>query len=271
MVTESEKSIVKTRTRSVRKGPLVFTILAAVLIMTSVSFILSNSGSTSAAVTPAKGMPANGAVASIDTSIATAVTRSEGMAQLQTGVVLARIEVTPSFATKLRVNVFWTDPYDAGKALSNPNAQISVGLYYPIHSGPCNYQPASTVATYVTVTDGATNNNPNTYCSALDTSAGGSANVSAQGKLLITRHLPGGYLFPTVADSGLYGCPLPPPTGTAETGITWCEPSAIAGGSLATPGPGVLYVVASVLTPGGAPIGQQSTLNSLSFFINATA
>ena len=268
MASKSGKLKLKLRTRSKRTGPLAITIVAAMLILTLASFILGNSGIVSTSIAPAPGSPSNGSVASIDTTIASSVTRSQGKAQLQTGVTLARIEVTPSFATKLNVSVFWTDPYDAGKALSNPNAQISIGLYHPIHTGTCVNQPSSTVATYIAVTDGS----GNTYCSALDTSAGGSANVSAQGKLLITRHLPGGYLIPTVPDGGsLALCTSFGGSANQETALAWCEPSVTAAGSLTTSGPGVLYVVASVLTPGGAPIGQQATLNALSFFINATS
>ncbi len=251
---------------SSRKAPLAAITLTVALLATGASFALGNTGTSSTSITPAPGVPTNGSVASTDTSIATAVTRSQGQAQLQTGVTLARIEVAPSYAARLRVSVFWTDPYDAGKALNNPNSQISVGIYDPIHTGNCVNTSSSTVAAYVTVTDGVSN----TYCSRLDESATGSASVSASGKLLITSTIPGGYLLPASLDNGsLSACASFAGTATTETSLPWCEPTATAAGALTSSGPGVLYVVASVLTPGGSPQGQQATLNSLSFFIDA--
>lgn len=268
MSSSKAKRSVTFRGISIRRGPLAITTLAVALVVTGMAFALGNTGVVSTNIQPAPGVPPSGSVASTDTSIATSVTRSQGNAQLQTGVTLARIEVAPSFATKLRVSVFWTDPYDAGKALNNPNAQISVGIYNPIHTGTCTTSATSTVAQYVTVTDGSTSGTANTYCSRLDTTATGSSSVSSEGKLLITKRLPGGYLLPTTpAPSNLAGCSS---LGSqTESSLPWCEPTATAAGSLTTSGPLVMYVVASVLVPGGAPIGQKATLSSLHFFVDA--
>lgn len=249
-----------------RRTHLAFATLAAALVVSGASFALGNTGTYSTNIQPAAGSPAGGEAASVDTSIVSSVTRSEGNAQLQTGVTLARIEVAAVYAAKLQVSIFWTDPYDANAVLNNPNAQISVGIYHPIHTGTCVNKAKSTVAQYVTVTDGT----GNTYCSKLDESATGSASVSSSDKLLLTRTIPGGYLMPTVADSGsLLACTSFTGTASAEASLSWCEPTGTASGTLASSGPGVLYVVSSILTPKGIPQGQQSNLNSLSFFVNA--
>ncbi|TAN22880.1 MAG: hypothetical protein EPN30_08025 [Actinomycetota bacterium] len=240
-------------------------IVFGVAVATVSSFALGNSGASSASITPPAGTPANGAVASVDTSIASGVTRSNGAAQLDAGVVLARISVTPIYAAKLKVEVFWTDPYDAAQALNSPHAQISVGLYHPVHTGTCYNTDSTQTDTLVTVTDGTT------YCAALDSAAGGSSNIGG-GKILESRSMPSGYLLPAATDNGaLSGCvglgtgQIPStPTASAEAALPWCQPASVTGS-------GALYVVASILTPGGVPPGQQSQLSSLSFFINANA
>ncbi|MHB1783393.1 MAG: hypothetical protein ACYCTE_12050 [Acidimicrobiales bacterium] len=243
-----------------RRGPLAVTALAIALLATSASFALGDTGEVTTSIAARPGLPTNGDVALVDTSIATGVTRTEGNAQRDYGVVLARIEVAPSYAANLRVSVYWTDPEDGYDALDSPDAQIGVGIYHPISTGTCAMSQDE--VDYVTVTDGT-----NQYCSEIDTRATGSANVSPSGELLLARHLPGGYLLPS----------LPYPTSALECGspgtpAAWCWPTAIASSTQVTSaGPAVLYVVASVLTPGNAPPGQQSTISHLSFYVDASA
>lgn len=251
-----------------RKGRFAVAAIVVALAATVSSFALGNSGTVATNVTPASGVPSNGSVASVDTSITSTVTRSQGNAQLQTGVTLGRIEVADAWAAKIQISVFWTDPYDGGKVLNNPNSLISVGIYDPIHTGTCVSTASSTVAQFVTVTDGLSN----TYCSRLDEAATGSANVSSVGKLLLSRSTPGGYLKPQTLDGGsLSACGSYAGTAPGESSLSWCEPAATAAGSLTPSGPGVLYVVGSILTPGTSAIGQQATLSTLHFFVNVIA
>jgi hypothetical protein len=236
-------------------------VLCAALATLS-SFALANSGSISTAIKPPLGSPTSGAVASVDTSIATNVTASNGSAQLDAGVVLARVSVTPIDAANLKVDVFWTNPYDSTKLLNSPNTQISIGLYHPVHSGSCVNSDSTETDILVSVTD--TNG---TYCAALDSAARGSSNVGS-GKILESPSMPSGYLKPTVSDNGsLATCTTPSSdssrtsSASVEAALPWCQPAGVSG---------VLYVVASILTPGGVPPGKQSSLGHLSFYINAT-
>lgn len=241
-----------------RRGPLAITALAMALLATSASFALGDTGEVTTSIAARAGLQANGDVALVDTSIATGVTRTEGNAQRDYGVVLARIEVAPSYAANLRVSVYWTDPEDGYDALDSPDAQIAVGIYHPISTGTC--ATSQDEVDYVTVTDGT-----NQYCSEIDTQATGSANVSPSGELLLARHLPGGYLLPSLP----YPTSAPQCGGSPSTPVAWCWPAATA--QVTSAGPAVLYAVASVLTPGGAPPGQQSTISHLSFYVDASA
>lgn len=233
-------------------------VLALAFVGSVTSFALGDTSTVAPSITPPPGVQANGAVAAVDTSIATGITRSNGAAQLDSGVVLGAIEVAPSYADKLNVSIYWTDPYDATKALNSPHAQISIGLYYPVESGACHSSDPSQTNAYVEVLYDSVE-----YCSVLDSSATGSANVFS-GKMLLSRRGPFGYLFPDVPDNAsLPTCPA----STAETASyevvsNWCQPSTVTTD-------GVVFVCASILTPGGIPPGSQATLNSLRFFIDA--
>ena len=149
--------------------------LGAVILIaagaTVTSFALANSGSVSASIQPAAGAPSGGQVASVDTAIASSISVTNGdnnSANLDTGVVLGRISVTPVDAASIKAEVYWTDPYDATDELRSPNAQISMGLYYPVHDGSCVTASKGTwINTYVDVTDSGT-----TYCAVLDKTAG---------------------------------------------------------------------------------------------------
>lgn len=240
---------------------LTVALVSGVLAITAGAFALANSATvTPPGITPAAGLASNGQVASVDTSIASAITTSNGSAQLDSGVVLSAIDVAPSYAAKLRIEIDWTDPYDAAKALKTPNAQISVGLYYPIHQGSCVNSDKSETNAWVDVVDGSYN-----YCSELDGSVTGSSNVGTNGKLFLAKNLPSGYMLSTKADNGsLATCTTFTGTASTESTLPWCQPEGVST-------TGVIFVAASILTPGGIPPGQQATLTSLSFFVQATA
>ena len=263
------EAILQQHLLSPNKNRMRMAALGAVILVaagaTVTSFALANSGSVSASIQPAAGAPSGGQVASVDTAIASSISVTNGdngSANLDTGVVLGRISVTPVDAASIKAEVYWTDPYDATDELRSPNAQISMGLYYPVHDGSCVTASKGTwINTYVDVTDSGT-----TYCAVLDKTAVGSGNV-ADGKILESVHQPGGYLLPDLTDGGS----LPSCSSVASTSYStveqspsnWCQPSSVSGS-------GVIYVASAILTPGGVPQGQQSQLKSLSFFINVT-
>ena len=251
----------KSRKRMAALGAVILIAAGA----TVTSFALANSGSVSASIQPPAGAPSGGQVASVDTSIASSISVTKGdnaSANLDTGVVLGRISVTPVDAASIKADIYWTDPYDATDELRSPNAQISMGLYYPVHAGSCVTASKGTwINTYVDVTDSGT-----TYCAVLDKTAGGSGNV-ADGKILESVDQPGGYLLPDLTDSGSLPTCSSVASGSYSTveqsPSNWCQPSSVSG-------PGVIYVASAILTPGGIPQGQQSQLKSLSFLINVT-
>ncbi len=251
--------------RNRRRMAVLSAVILAAACGTIGSFALANSGSVSASVTPPAGAPSTGQSVSVDTAIASSISVSNGddsSAKLDKGVVLGRISVTPVDAAKIKAEVYWTDPYDATDELRSPHAQISMGLYYPVHSGSCVSASKDTwVNTYVNVTDSGT-----TYCAVLDKTASGSQNV-AEGKIMESVHQPGGFLLPDLSDGGsLPACSSVSSANysAAETSPSnWCQPSSVSGS-------GVIYVASAILTPGGIPQGQQSQLSSLHFFINVT-
>ncbi len=245
--------------RLARRRGILWTAGLVALVASVTSFALGDTGSVSPLIAPAAGVStSNGEVATVQTGsgITTSITRSNGAASLDSGVVLAAIQVAPSFATQLNVGVFWTDPYDAYAALNNPHAQISVGLYYPVHTGACTNTDSSETDAYVEVSYQSVD-----YCSVLDATATGSSNVS-KGKLIMVKSAPSGFLLPDVTDNN-YPTPTACPTSATETTSSWCQPSGVSPD-------GVIFVCASILTPGGVPPGQQANLANLSFFINAT-
>lgn len=269
-IDEDVEALLQPRLDSSRRNRKRMTALAAVILVAGIStvtsFALANSGSVSATITPPPGAPSSGQVAAVNTAIATGVSVSgsdSGEADLKTGVVLGRVSVTPADSASIKVEVYWTDPYDARDELKSKHAQISMGLYYPVHSGGCVSASEKTwVNTYVNVTD----TNGTTYCAVLDKTAGGSSNV-ADGKIMESVHQPGGFLFPNITDSGsLPACSSVASSNYAtveQSPSNWCQPGSVSGS-------GTIYVASAILTPGGRPQGQQSQLKSLSFFINVT-
>ncbi|MBX6370305.1 MAG: hypothetical protein IRZ04_20225 [Rhodospirillales bacterium] len=220
--------------------------VAASLLSTAVYWL-----ATLGVVTPTIAAPpglTNGEVADV-TAMSSAVTRSNGGASLQTGVAIAKLKIAKDFTHRVRVVIAWTNAVDAAKVLRNPNAQISLGLYRPIKTTTGSCSPGE-----VKVSDGGTD-----FCAVLDTAARGSATVStsgsSEGTLLLAKNIVTGFIEPTIDGSGTLS--------TCSTSTTsWCQPASGVGADQR-----VLYVIASILTPGGVPQGQQTQAGSLSFFI----
>jgi hypothetical protein len=247
---------VRRRPTRARFRVLAVTALSASLLG-SVSFWLATSGVTSASVAPPLGSPASGSIADVTTMNAV-VTRTNGGAQLQTGVALAEITMSSSVTTSVRVDIDWTNTGQAAQVLNNPNAQISVGLYHTIHTGNCNSTVHSTDAPLVNVVDPA---NSAVYCAALDQGATGRF-ASSTGKLLLSLSQVGGFLRPSVSGSGTLSACASSVTDTDA----WCQQA-----SLTNANQRALFVIASIVTPGGIPQGQQPTLTTLSFYIGVRA
>lgn len=240
-----------------RRRALAITALAASIAVSLAAYRLANSGATGAEINVLPGST-NGAVAVV-TPLSSEVTRPNGGAQLDAGVALERVAVAQSAASHLQLLVAWTNVKEAVKVFNNPNVQISIGLYHPIHSGVCTSEDTESNkgkevdAPRVTITD----TDSKTLCGALDEGAKGSASVSKTGKLLLAKSIVGGYLDPSIAGkAALKEC-----TATKEE---WCQPKTVTDENQ-----DALYLVASIVTPGGIPQGQQSQAGSLNFFAHA--
>ena len=253
------------RRRSRRRRTLAVVGLGLSLAGTS-SFWLASTGLVATSISPPAGSPTSGAVADV-TPIGATVTRARGAATLQTGVALAEVTLSSAALSSLMVSVAWTNVAQAAQVLSNPNAQISVGLYYTIHTGNCNTSGtgSKTDAPLVNLTDPS---DSSTYCAALDQSATGPV-VSSTGKLLLSGSQVAGYLRPNLTSGSISGCT----SSSVDTG-TWCQPNVVVSGTAASElstSERQLFVIASIVTPGGIPQGQQPSLPSLTFYIGASA
>jgi hypothetical protein len=217
----------------------------------SVSYWLAATGSSSSSISTPAGAPPGGAVAAV-TAMSASVTRTNGAAQLDTGVALAKLSMSKTVTDRIRVEVAWTDAVSGARVLNNPNAQISVGIYHTIHTGSCNAASQSVDAPLINLTD----TDSNSYCAALDQSSTGRF-VSSTGKLLLAANQIEGFLLPKTDGSGaLNAC-----TSSATDTDAWCQPASVTNSDQRA-----LFVVASIVTPGGLPQGQQPDLNNLSFY-----
>ncbi|HUY06607.1 MAG TPA: hypothetical protein VMU99_05055 [Acidimicrobiales bacterium] len=222
----------------------------------SVGFWLASTGVVSPSIAPPPGTPSSGALADV-TTLSAVVTRTNGGAQLQTGVALAKVVFSSAMATSVRIDIAWTNTAQAAQVLNNPNAQISIGMYHTIHTGNCVASSNSTDAPLVNLTD----TDGKTYCVALDQGSTGRF-VSSVGKLLLAQNQVGGYLLPSISGSGTLSACASSGTDTD----TWCQPASITDANQRA-----LFVIASIVTPGGIPQGQQPGLATLSFYIGARA
>lgn len=219
----------------------------ATLVVSTGTFWLADSGSFALPPAPIPaGTAAGGAISTFTALVPTSVTIPQGQgAQIVNGVLLGRVNVAAGFASKLRVDMSWLDPQSAGAVLNNPNAWMSFGLYYPIHTGTCTGgDPTHSQS----ITDGVS------LCVALNTQGTGPLNNG--GLLTLNSQMLSGYIMETAED------PASPPT-CASTGSTWCAPSGLALNQ------NIFYITSSVNTPGGTPSGQQPQLTSLNFYISA--
>jgi len=238
-----------------RRGRALLVSSLGIALISSVSFYLGTTGAVATSISPPAGSPTSGSFADI-TSLSAAVTRTNGGAQLQTGVALAKITMSSAVTSSALVNIAWTNVAQATQVLTNPNSQISIGIYYTIHSGYCNASSKSVDAPLVNLTD----TDSAQYCLALDQSATGRF-ASSTGKLLLTGSQVGGFLMPNLTSSSLAACT----TSLVDTG-PWCQPSSVTNANQRA-----LWVIASITTPGGIPQGQQGNINTLSFFISVQA
>lgn len=237
----------QTSTR-LRKSRRNLSLLAfAVVVLSTGNFWLADSGSFALPSAPIPtGAAAGGAIATFTSLTPSAVSIPQGQgAQIVNGVLLGKVTVAAGFASKLRTDIAWLDPQNAGVVLNNPNAWMTFGLFYPIHTGACtDADPANSLS----ITDGVA------LCVALNTQAAGPLNYG--GKLTINARMLSGYIM-VVADD-----PASPPT-CGSTGSTWCAPSGLSLNQ------NIFYVISSINTPGGVPPGQQPALTTLNFYMSA--
>ena len=246
------------RRRAQRTAALL--VLAGTLLGT-VGYWLATSGVTATSIAPTQGLNATtGLVADVSQLGSTVSCLCDGAAHKQSGVGVSAITIAESYTAKVEVTVAWTDPEDANKVLDNPNAQISFGLYHPVaytsndtSKGTCSTRGA------VIVPYGS-----DYYCALLDTGATGSSSVatsgSDQGELLLSKTLLSGFLLPSATAP-------PSPVACADDGgsspSNWCTTTGQGTDQL------TMFVVASILTPGGVPRGQQAKAGNLDFYVGA--
>ncbi len=222
----------------------------AILILASGSFWLSESGTLalSAASTPA-GTVSGGTLSTFTALTPSTVTIAQGQgAQIVSGMLLGKVTVAAGYAPQINLEFSWLNPQSAGAVLNNPNAWITFGLYYPIHTGTCvnGVDPTDSLS----IADTATVS----VCVTLNTQSSGP--TSYVGKVSLTVKSITGFMLEVKQD------PVSPPT-CAATGTTWCAPSGLAVNQ------NIFYTIASINTPGGAASGQQSQLTNLNFYISA--
>jgi len=219
----------------------------ATVTATSATFWLSESGVLALPQAPTpSGAASGGVIATFTPLVPSTVTVPQGQGGQQiAGVLLGKVTNAAGFAPRLRVDISWLDPLDAGAVLNNPNAWMGFGLYYPIHTGSCSGgDPVDSLS----ITDGSA------LCVVPNTQAVGP--LTYNGQLTINATMLSGFIIETAND------PASPPT-CGATGSTWCAPSGVAINQ------NVFYIAASINTPGGTPPGQQSQLTTLNFYLGA--
>ena len=238
---------------------LALMVVAGVAIYTISTFALASTGQNSANVQPASNF--TGGSPFELTSVSTPITRPNGNASIQAGVAIAEIKLIQGYGSRLKVDVAWLDPRDAAQVLNNPNAQIYAGLYHPVsQGGDCPSTPHSVSDNYASIVDGGVH-----YCLIVDPHETGSLmfedSSAGSSKLILSPSSISGYIASSLSD----------PTSTDCTGINnadaWCTPTAL------TPSEGysynVVWLVLTIVTPGGKPAGQQNNINDLSFYTQA--
>ncbi len=237
---------------------LALVLVAGVAIYTISAFYLADTGTNTLSIQPPAGIAANGKTADF-TALSSSITRPNGAATIQAGLLLGRVIVTQGYADHLKVDVAWLDPNDASQVLDNPNVQIYAALYHPIAEGnsACGSTNPQVADTLIDVTDssipGVTGSS--SFCAHVDANATGSMITS--GKLILSATSISGYLKAAASDTGVSSTTC---TATVPGGDTWCHPSGLNANQ------NVLWVALTIVTPGGKPAGQQNNLSSLSFY-----
>lgn len=239
------------RVRLRRRRLLAVAALAVALSTSSVGW-LATSGVVTLSV--AAGAPPSGTINGrtadlVPLNPSNVTVPAERGGQVVSGLALGAVKVAAGYGSGSKLDIAWLDPQDAGKVLNNPNAWLSFGLYYPIHTGSCTGGDP----------DGAVTISVDSLCAALDTSASGK--LVDDGQLIISKSVLSGFLRVGASD----------PTGGSSpcgsSGSSWCTPSSLSSTSLGA-SQNVLYVVVSINTPGDTPSGQQSQAGTLSFFMD---
>lgn len=241
-----------TRARKLRRrrAALAALALAASLLATGGAW-LAETGTTVVAVSPPPGIAPDGRVASF-APMSASFTRPNGNAQIVAGLATGEIRFAQGYSTSLKVDMAWLNPGDAAQVLNNPNAQIHVGLYYPIYTGTCvGGEIPAVSSTRATIGTGF-----GTLCTRLDENASGE--IVDGGKMILHRTRLAGFLRPGTADPAPAAC-------TANTASTsWCAPSGLDADK------NVLYVAVTIVTPGGKPAGQENNVSALEFYTAVT-
>lgn len=225
------------------------------------SFALADTGANDVPITADSSLP-DGKATSF-TALGGSITRPNGNATIQAGVLVGRVLLANGYGNRIKLDFSWLDPQDASEVLTNPNAQIYVGLYHPVSrpstGAGCGALSPSVAQPFANITDngiaGVTGTDQ--WCAKVDTAATGSMTTS--GKLIISRTSLAGYLKSSLDDSAAPTCP------TGGTTGPWCHPSGLDASQ------NVLWVTMTIVTPGGKPAGQQNNLSSLSFFSSLSA
>jgi hypothetical protein len=225
-------------------------IALAIAAITTTTFWLASSEGILAlpqAPTPT-GAAAGGKIATFTALIPSLMTVPQGQgAQKINGVLLGKVTVAAGFAPQLRIDVAWLDPWNAGAVLNNPNAWMTFGLYYPIHTGTCT---GSDPVNSVSIADSGT------LCVARNTQASGP--LTYNGEITLDFQMLSGFIMENALDPST-------PTTCGATGSAWCAPSGLALNQ------NDFYITSSINTPGGVPPGQQSQLTTLNFYLGAHA
>jgi hypothetical protein len=237
-----------------KRRALALVVLAGVTLATVGSFSLADSGTSTTSIVPESNLP-NGKAVDV-TTLSSAITRPNGNATIQAGVLVGRVLLTKGYGNRIKLDFAWLDPNSAAQVLNNPNVQIYVALYHPVSktvSGGCGPISPTVADPFANITD----NVPGTggsavYCARVDVAASGSLMIA--GKLVITKSNVSGFIKSSLNDASAPTCP-----GSGTTDV-WCHPS----GLDATQN--VLWVAMTIVTPGGKPAGQQNNLNNLSFY-----
>jgi hypothetical protein len=243
--------MITARTRIRRRRVLAVLALAGAAAATSV-FFLADTGTTTLSVATPPGLSGSGNLTDV-TAMSSSFTRPQGNASIQAGVALERLVIAQGFENRVKIDVSWLDPQDAGDVLNNPNAQIYVGVYHPIHTGSCTSGANGSLDdTAATITDSTLT--PTTYCAQLDASAAGT--IVNAGKLILSRTQLGGFITTSAT--------APSPTTCASTGSAWCLPT-----SGLSAGQSVAWLGFTIITPGGKPVGQQNNVSQLDFYVRS--